>query len=111
MIRSGRPGGTCVGTAGGGGGGGVPAACGHAGAQPGRHRGPARGACFLEYTALLAGEPFSDHPAFVDGELSAVLRDGELSAVLRHECYEQVMTQLGLVGPPAVPVAAARSGA
>ena len=40
----------------------------------GRHRGPARGACFLEYTALLAGEPFSDHPACVDGELAAVLR-------------------------------------
>ena len=40
----------------------------------GRHRSPARGACFLEYTALLAGEAFSDAPHCVDGELAAVLR-------------------------------------
>lgn len=40
----------------------------------GRHRSPARGACFLEYTSLLAGEPFSDDPSCVDGELAAVLR-------------------------------------
>lgn len=40
----------------------------------GRHRSPARGACFLEYTALLAGEVFSDAPRCVDGELAAVLR-------------------------------------
>ena len=40
----------------------------------GRHRSPARGACFMEYTALLAGERFSDAPACVDGELAAVLR-------------------------------------
>ena len=40
----------------------------------GRHRSPSRGACFLEYTALLAGEPFSDEPACVDRQLAAVLR-------------------------------------
>ncbi len=40
----------------------------------GRHRSPARGACFLEYTSLLAGEPFSDAPRCVDAELAAVLR-------------------------------------
>ena len=40
----------------------------------GRHRSPDRGACFLEYTALLAGEPFSDAPRCVDAELAAVLR-------------------------------------
>src|SRR4051812_37707508 len=40
----------------------------------GKHRDPSRGACFLEYTALLAGEPFSDEPACVDRELAAVLR-------------------------------------
>jgi hypothetical protein len=40
----------------------------------GRHRDPARGACFMEYTALLAGEPFTDHPRCVDPELAAVLR-------------------------------------
>jgi hypothetical protein len=40
----------------------------------GKHRNPLRGACFMEYTSLLAGEPFSDGPGCVDGELAAVLR-------------------------------------
>lgn len=40
----------------------------------GRHQHPSRGACFMEYTALLAGEPFSDHPPCVDPRLAGVLR-------------------------------------
>src|SRR3954462_2394306 len=40
----------------------------------GKHKRPEKGACFLEYTSLLAGEPFSDSPACVDRELAAVLR-------------------------------------
>ena len=40
----------------------------------GKHRDPSRGACFMEYTSLLAGEPFSDKPLCVDAELAAVLR-------------------------------------
>jgi hypothetical protein len=40
----------------------------------GKHRNPARGACFMEYTSLLAGEPHTDQPACVDEELAAVLR-------------------------------------
>jgi hypothetical protein len=40
----------------------------------GKHKRPSRGACFMEYTALLAGEPFTDAPACVDRELAAVLR-------------------------------------
>src|SRR4028119_1342103 len=40
----------------------------------GRHRSPGRGACFLEYTSLLAGEPFTDAPRCVDAELAGVLR-------------------------------------
>jgi hypothetical protein len=40
----------------------------------GKHRNPSRGACFMEYTALLAGEAFTDHPRCVDEELGAVLR-------------------------------------
>jgi hypothetical protein len=40
----------------------------------GKHKNPSRGACFMEYTALLAGEPFSDSPRCVDRELAAVLR-------------------------------------
>jgi hypothetical protein len=40
----------------------------------GKHRDAARGACFMEYTALLAGEPFTDAPDCVDEELATVLR-------------------------------------
>ena len=40
----------------------------------GKHRNPARGACFMEYTSVLAGEPFTDSPRCVDAELAAVLR-------------------------------------
>jgi hypothetical protein len=40
----------------------------------GKHKNPSRGACFMEYTALLAGEPFSDAPRCVDRELATVLR-------------------------------------
>src|SRR3954467_734851 len=40
----------------------------------GKHKNPSKGACFLEYTALLAGERFTDAPACVDRELAAVLR-------------------------------------
>src|SRR4051812_27738444 len=40
----------------------------------GRHRNPLRGACFMEFTSVLAGGPFTDDPRCVDGELAAVLR-------------------------------------
>jgi hypothetical protein len=40
----------------------------------GKHRQPSRGACFMEYTSVLAGEPFTDGPRCVDEELAAVLR-------------------------------------
>ena len=67
----------------------------------GRHRGPARGACFLEYTALLAGEPFSDHPACVDGELAAVLRhaNDRLSDDDRFRLTPLLGRAIGLVVP------------
>jgi hypothetical protein len=40
----------------------------------GRHRGPSEGACFMEYTALLAGEAFTDAPRCVDADLALVMR-------------------------------------
>jgi hypothetical protein len=40
----------------------------------GKHSNPARGACFMEYTSILAGEAFSDAPRCVDPELASVLR-------------------------------------
>lgn len=67
----------------------------------GRHRSPARGACFLEYTALLAGEPFTDTPACVDGELAAVLRhaNDRLSDGDRFRLVPLLGRAIGLVVP------------
>ncbi|WP_448640162.1 hypothetical protein [Geodermatophilus sp. URMC 63] len=67
----------------------------------GRHRSPARGACFLEYTALLAGEPFSDSPACVDGELAAVLRhaNDRLSTADRQRLVPLLGRAIGLAVP------------
>ncbi len=66
----------------------------------GRHRSPARGACFLEYTALLAGEPFGDAPRCVDAELAAVLRHANdvLSAADRPRLLPLLGRAIGLVG-------------
>lgn len=67
----------------------------------GRHRTPVRGACFLEYTALLAGEEFSDAPACVDAELAAVLRHANdvLSDADRPRLVPLLGRAIGLVVP------------
>ncbi len=41
----------------------------------GRHRTPARGACFMEYASYLAGERWSDHPACTHPVLASLARD------------------------------------
>jgi hypothetical protein len=72
----------------------------------GKHRDPSRGACFLEYTSLLAGEPFSDEPACVDRELAAILRQSNdrLSDADRPRLVPLLGRAVGLVvpSPPAV---------
>jgi hypothetical protein len=67
----------------------------------GRHRNPSRGACFLEYTALLAGEPFSDEPACVDRQLADVLRHANdvLSDADRPRLVPLLGRAVGLVVP------------
>lgn len=69
----------------------------------GRHRSPARGACFLEYTSLLAGEPFGDAPRCVDAELAAVLRHANdvLSSADRPRLLPMLGRAVGLVAGPA----------
>jgi hypothetical protein len=68
----------------------------------GKHRDPSRGACFLEYTSLLAGEPFSDEPACVDRELAAILRQANdrLSDADRSRLVPLLGRAVGLVVPP-----------
>ena len=70
----------------------------------GRHRSPARGACFMEYTSLLAGEPFSDAPRCVDGELAAVMRHANdvMSAADRSRLLPLLGRSIGLAVPEPV---------
>jgi hypothetical protein len=41
----------------------------------GKHRSPRKGACFMEFASLLAGERWSDHPACTHPLLAAVARN------------------------------------
>jgi hypothetical protein len=41
----------------------------------GKHRGPRKGACFMELVSYLAGERWSDHPACTHPLLAVVARD------------------------------------
>src|SRR3954471_4484281 len=64
----------------------------------GKHKRPEKGACFLEYTSLLAGEPFSDSPGCVDRELAAVLRHA--NDLLSDADRPRLGRAVGLVIPP-----------
>jgi|tagenome__1003787_1003787.scaffolds.fasta_scaffold20187897_1 hypothetical protein len=68
----------------------------------GKHKKPSKGACFLEYTSLLAGERFSDSPACVDRELAAVLRHANdlLADADRPRLVPLLGRAVGLVVPP-----------
>ncbi|WP_116451837.1 hypothetical protein [Blastococcus litoris] len=71
----------------------------------GKHRSPRRGACFLEYTSLLAGEPFSDEPRCVDEELAAILRgaNDKLANRDRHRLVPLLGRAIGLTVEPPLP--------
>lgn len=68
----------------------------------GKHRQPSRGACFMEYTSVLAGEPFTDRPRCVDEELAAVLRgaNDKLSDADRPLLVPLLGRAIGLGVPP-----------
>src|SRR5437763_198179 len=67
----------------------------------GSHGNPRQGACFMEYTALLAGEPFSDRPRCVDYEISSVMMwvNDSLPDVDRHVLVPFLGRGIGLVIP------------
>src|SRR3712207_6298172 len=72
----------------------------------GKHRRPSQGACFMEYTALLAGEAFTDAPRCVDAELAAVLRgaNDKLSDADRPLLVPLLGRAIGLAVEPPPPV-------
>jgi len=55
----------------------------------------------MEYTSLLAGEPFSDAPSCVDGELAAVMRhaNDKMSAADRPRLVPLLGRSIGLAVP------------
>jgi hypothetical protein len=66
----------------------------------GKHRSPRKGACFMEFASLLAGEPWSDHPACTHPLLAAVARhvNDLTSDAGRSRLAEMIPSVIGLNG-------------
>ena len=66
----------------------------------GKHRNPRKGACFMEFASLLAGERWSDHPACTHPLLAAVARhvNDLTSDAGRGRLAELIPSVIGLTG-------------
>jgi hypothetical protein len=66
----------------------------------GKHRSPRKGACFMEFASLLAGERWSDHPACTHPLLAAVARqvNDSTSDVGRSRLVELIPSVVGRTG-------------
>ena len=66
----------------------------------GKHRSPRKGACFMEFASLLAGERWSDHPACTHPLLAAVARhvNDYTSDAGRARLAELIPSVIGLTG-------------
>jgi hypothetical protein len=66
----------------------------------GKHRSPRKGACFMEFASLLAGERWSDHPACTHPLLAAVARQVNdlTSDAGRARLAELIPSVIGLTG-------------
>jgi hypothetical protein len=66
----------------------------------GKHRSPRKGACFMEFASLLAGERWSDHPACTHPLLAAVARhvNDHTSDARRARLADLVPSVIGLTG-------------
>jgi hypothetical protein len=66
----------------------------------GKHRSPRKGACFMEFASLLAGERWSDHPACTHPLLAAVARQVNdlTSDAGRARLTELIPSVIGLTG-------------
>lgn len=67
----------------------------------GAHPSPEYGACFMEFTALLAGQPFNDHPHCVDLHLGRVMQmiNDRLNEQDRIKLVPLLGRAIGLVAP------------
>jgi hypothetical protein len=66
----------------------------------GKHRSPRKGACFMEFASLLAGERWSDHPACTHPLLAAVARhvNDYTSDAGRARLVDLIPSVIGLTG-------------
>jgi hypothetical protein len=66
----------------------------------GKHRSPRKGACFMEFASLLAGERWSDHPACTHPLLAAVARhvNDYTSDAGRPRLADLIPSVIGLTG-------------
>jgi hypothetical protein len=66
----------------------------------GKHRSPRKGACFMEFASLLAGERWSDHPACTHPLLAAVARhvNDYTSDAGRARLADLIPSVIGLTG-------------
>ena len=66
----------------------------------GKHRNPRKGACFMEFASLLAGERWSDHPTCTHPLLAAVARhvNDYTSDAGRSRLAELIPSVIGLTG-------------
>ena len=66
----------------------------------GKHRSPRKGACFMEFASLLAGERFSDHPACTHPLLAEVARhvNDSTSDAGRSRLVDLIPSVIGLTG-------------
>jgi hypothetical protein len=66
----------------------------------GKHRNPRKGACFMEFASLLAGERWSDHPACTHPLLAGVARhvNDYTSDTGRSRLAELIPSVIGLTG-------------
>ena len=66
----------------------------------GKHRNPRKGACFMEFASLLAGERWSDHPACTHPLLAAVARhvNDHTSDAGRSQLADLIPSVIGLTG-------------
>ena len=66
----------------------------------GKHRSPRKGACFMEFASLLAGERWSDHPACTHPLLAAVARhvNDYTSDAGRSRLADLIPSVIGLTG-------------
>jgi hypothetical protein len=66
----------------------------------GKHRSPRKGACFMEFASLLAGERWSDHPACTHPLVAAVARhvNDYTSDAGRARLADLIPSVIGLTG-------------